>query len=76
MDNVSPWKLLGTIAGCIVLDFGVRGLYEFAKNRGYQEALEDLENNGAYVKKGNAGEPVIVVVNGEEFYLSIEPVNK
>lgn len=76
LDDINPWKLLGTIAGCIAVDVGIRALYEFAKNRGREELLEELENEGAYVKRGGEGEPVIVVVNGEEFYLAIEPVNK
>lgn len=77
MDTeISPWKLLGTIAGCIAVDFGIRAFYEYAKHRGYQQALEDLEKEGAYIKRGGEGEPVVVVVNGEKFYLSIEPINK
>ena len=72
----SPWKLLGTIAGCIVLDVGVRFAWEVAKDQGRQEAYEEMANSGAYVANGKEGEPVIIVVNGERFYLKIEPVDK
>ena len=70
----SPWKLLGTIAGCIAVDFGARFVWDLAKERGRQEAYEEMANSGAYVAPGESGEPVIIVVNGEKFYLKIEPV--
>ena len=38
----SPWKLLGTIAGCIAVDFGARFVWDLAKERGRQEAYEEM----------------------------------
>lgn len=72
----SPWKLLGTLAGCIVVDVAFHMLADYFRKQGYNNALEDLENGNAYVMQGKKGEPVIIVVNGEKFYLRIEPINK
>jgi hypothetical protein len=71
----SPWKLIGTVIGCVVVDLGARFVWQLAKDRGYQEALDDMGDEG-YIAPGKEGEPVIVVIDGKRYRLTFEPVSE
>lgn len=69
---MDSWKLIGTVAGCVVLDLGARFAWNLAKDRGRQEAYEEMERE-PHVAPSQDGDCLVMVLDGKKYYLKIEP---
>ena len=67
----------GAVVGSFVIVYGIQIGFEItkriAKTQAKKEILEEMKI--PEVKKGKAGEPIIVDFDGRQYYLKFEPIN-
>lgn len=84
-DDFYSWMFkLGIFTASVVgTDALIRALRRYFINKGREEAFAEMEEKGwcndngnIYVKRAEDGERAVLCVNGQEFYLNLEPVKK
>ena len=72
---MKQWEIIKTIVGSFISVYAIQGGWQFAKNQGRKEALDEMKKK-PYIKNGIDGEPVAVVIDGQEYNLQFTPVEK